>query len=79
MEHNGSHATFLDLDISRFTYKISNKGDVFNFHIACYSFTMSEVVRLKDVLPVANNLLHRMINQGASKKMHLKQIKKRIP
>ena len=37
MEHEGSHATFLDLDISiagdRFIYKLYDKHDSFNFFI----------------------------------------------
>ena len=37
VEHNGSHATFLDLDISidkeKFIYKVLDKLDTFNFNI----------------------------------------------
>ena len=37
LEHNGSHATLLDLDISiakgKFSYKTFDKRDAFNFHI----------------------------------------------
>ena len=36
VEHNNSHAAFLDLDISvdnvKFIYKMFNKRDAFNFH-----------------------------------------------
>ena len=37
MEHNGSHATFTDVDISRnkgkLIYKMLDKKETFNFHI----------------------------------------------
>ena len=62
MEDNSSYATVLDFNNSEFIYKMSNNCEAFNFHIACYSFTLPEVVRiamstlwLKDVLPLANN------------------------
>ena len=51
--------------------------------IISYGLTKSEFVRinrsallLKDVLPVAKNILDRMLSQGGSKHMSLKQIKK---
>ena len=84
MEHKGSNATFLDLDISidkgKFIYKMFDKRDAFKFHIArmlsirsnipkiiFYSSRMSESVK---------NLLDRMIKQGGSKYMLLKEIKR---
>ena len=51
--------------------------------IIFYSSTLSEFVRIawstlliKDFFSVAKNILDRMINQGGSKHMPLKQIKK---
>ena len=61
MKHNGSHATFLDLDISidkvKFIYKMTDKQDAFHLvripsitsntpSIIFYSFTMSQFVRI---------------------------------
>ena len=46
MELNGGHANFLDLDNSKFSYKMSNNWEAFNFHIAYYSFTLLEVVTI---------------------------------
>ena len=53
--------------------------------IICYSYTMSEFVRIgrstlltKDFLPIAKNLLDRMINQGGFKHISLRQTKKAI-
>ena len=74
MEHNGSHATFLDLDISidkgRFTCKMFHKRDTFNFHVVrmpsskipfiiFYSSTMSEFVTV-----AKSTLLHKGILPG---------------
>ena len=96
---HGSHATFIDLDISidkaKLIYTMFDKRDAFNFHIVripsvttnipsiiFYSSTLSDFVRfarsallLKVFLPLAINLLDRVINQGGSKHMLFKQLK----
>ena len=86
VEQNGSHATFLDLDISidkgKFIHKMFDKWDAFNFHIVKVPSTTSKIpefvridrstLLLKEFLPVAKNLLDRMISQGGSKRMLLK-------
>ena len=94
VERNGSHATFLDLDISIYKGKLNGTSLTFillechklqvTYHLSFfYSSTISEFLRisrstllLKDFLPVAKNLLDRMINQVGSKHLPLQQIKK---
>ena len=101
-EHQGSHATFLDLEINIvngiFVYKIFDKRDNFPFFIirmpdlsgniplhVFYGSVMSEFLRIArstllyaDFLPVASNLVKRMISQGGSKIRILNQISKAI-
>ena len=93
MEHNGSNATFLDLDISlnKLKFKMFDYRVALSFHIVripsvasnipsiiFYIFAKSKFVRiikstllLKDFLPIAKNLLDRMINRGRSEHMLL--------
>ena len=99
-EHQGTHATFLDLDISvvdnKFVYKLFDKRDDFPFTIVrmpdlsgnipsyvFYGSIMSEFLRisrctllLSDFIPRASALYKRMVNQGGSKNMVLRQIRK---
>ena len=99
-EHQGNHATFLDLDITivdkTFVYKLFDKRDDFPFSIVrmpdltgnlpshvFYGSIMSEFLRiarctllLADFIPRANALYKRMITQGGSKNMVLRQIRK---
>ena len=101
-EHQGTHATFLDLDINIsdgiFVYKLFDKRDDFPFFIVrmpdrsgnipnhvFYGSTMSEFLRIarctlqyKDFLLSAIALFNRMINQGGSKIVILKQISKAV-
>ena len=101
-EHQGSHATFLDLDIQIvdgiFVYKLFDKRDDFPFSIVrmpdlsgnlpsfvFYGSIMSEFLRIArctrlvaDFLPRAQALCKRMISQGGSKNLILKQIRKAI-
>ena len=101
-EHQGTHATFLDLqiDISDgiFVYKLYDKRDNFPFFIVrmpdlsgnipshvFYGSVMSEFLRISrctllysDFLPSAISLYKRMINQGGSTTLLLKQIYKAI-
>ena len=99
-EHQGNHATFLDLEISvvnnTFVYKLFDKRDNFPFTIVrmpdlrgnipsyvFYGSIMSEFLRiarctliLSDFIPRASSLYKRMVNQGGSSSMVLKQIRK---
>ena len=99
-EHEGTHATVLELDIrivdGKFIFKLFDKRNDFPFFIVrmpdytgnipshvFYGSVMSEFLRIarstmlyEDFLPVANKLYKRMINQGGSAFMILKQIKK---
>ena len=101
-EHQGSHATFLDLEINIenniFVYKLFDKRDTFPFFIVrmpdlsgnipkhvFYGSVMSEFLRIarctlrySDFLPSAITLFKRMIGQGGSKSLILKQISKAI-
>ena len=101
-EHQGTHATFLDLEINIsdgiFIYKLFDKRNDFPFFIVrmpdlsgnipshvFYGSVMSEFLRIArstllyiDFLPVATNLLKRMINQGGSKVQLVNQISKAI-
>ncbi len=101
-EHQGTHATFLDLDISvvenNFVYKLFDKRDDFPFTIVrmpdlsgnipsyiFYGSIMSEFLRiarctllLSDFIPRASVLYKRMMKQGGSKNMVLRQIRKAI-
>ena len=101
-EHQGIHATFLDLDISvvnnTFVYKLFDKRDNFPFTIVrmpdlggnipsyvFYGSIMSEFLRiarctlnLTDFVERANSLYKRMISQGGSLGMIIKQIRKAI-
>ena len=101
-EHQGTHATFLDLEIyiidGIFVYKLFDKRNDFPFFIVrmpdlsgnipshvFYGSVMSEFLRIArctlyyaDFLPVASNLLKRMINQGGSKVKLLQQISKAV-
>ena len=101
-EHQGSHATFLDLEINIenniFVYKLFDKRDTFPFYIVrmpdlsgnipkhvFYGSVMSEFLRIarctlrySDFLPSAISLFKRMIGQGGSKSLILKQISKAI-
>ena len=101
-EHQGSHATFLDLDVTVingiFVYRLFDKRDNFPFFIVrmpdlsgnipshvFYGSVMSEFLRISrctllysDFLPSAICLFKRMINQGGTKTMILKQIAKAI-
>ena len=101
-EHQGIHATFLDLDISvvnnTFVYKLFDKRDNFPFTIVrmpdlggnipsyvFYGSIMSEFLRiarctlnLTDFVERANSLYKRMISQGGSLCMIVKQIRKAI-
>lgn len=101
-EHQGLHATFLDLDIQIvdgiFVYKLFDKRDDFPFSIVrmpdlsgnlpsfvFYGSIMSEFLRIArctrliaDFLPRAQALCKRMISQGGSKNLILKQIRKAI-
>ena len=99
-EHEGSHATFLELDITKvdgkFIYKLFDKRNDFPFFIVrmpdytgnipshvFYGSVMSEFLRIarstmlyEDFLPLASKLYKRMVNQGGSSNMILKQVKK---
>ena len=101
-EHEGSHATFLELDVTivdkKFVYKLFDKRNDFPFFIVrmpdltgnipshvFYGSVMSEFLRIarctmlyEDFLPVAAKLFTRMVNQGGSADMILKQVKKCI-
>ena len=101
-EHQGTHATFLDLDISvvdsTFVYKLFDKRDDFPFAIVrmpdlsgnipshvFYGSIMSEFLRiarctvlLSDFVPKASALYKRMMKQGGSQNMVLKQIRKAV-
>ena len=47
VEHNGSHATFIDVDIfidqGKFIYKMLDKKETFNFHIVRMPSTTSNI------------------------------------
>ena len=97
-EHQGTHATFLDIDITivdgLFIYKLFDKRDDFPFSIVrmpdltgnipdhvFYGSIMSEFLRiarctlkLSDFIPRAQVLLKRMLTQGGSEMMVLRQI-----
>ena len=99
-EHQGSHATFLDLYIKIvdgvFVYKLFDKRDEFPFSIVrmpdlsgnlpsfiFYGSIMSEFLRIarctrlvEDFIPRAKSLCERMVAQGGSKNVVLKQIRK---
>ena len=99
-EHQGTHATFLDIDITivdgLFIYKLFDKRDDFPFSIVrmpdltgnipdhvFYGSVMSEFLRiarctlkLSDFIPRAQILLKRMLTQGGSEMMLLRQIRK---
>ena len=91
-EHDGTHSTFLDLDISidkgKLFFKMFDKRGNFMLHIARMPSITSNILSIifyssrssnllyKDFLSMAKSLLDRMINQGVSKYMLLKQIKK---
>ena len=101
-EHKGSHATFLEMEITIkdniFVYKLFDKRDKFPFfivrmpdltgNIPCHVFYgsfMSEILRIaratlfyQDFLAKAKELMKRMLNQGASLPLLLKQIGKVI-
>ena len=101
-EHQGTHATFLDLEISVidniFVYKLFDKRDGFPFNIVrmpdlsgnipshvFYGTIMSEFLRiarctllLPDFISKANVLYKRMLNQGGTQNMVMKQIRKAI-
>ena len=101
-EHQGSHATFLDLEINivdgTYIYKLFDKRNNFPFFIVrmpdlggnipshvFYGSVMSEFLRISrctllysDFLPSAISLFTRMINQGGSESIILKQISKAI-
>ena len=100
--HEGSYATFLELDIrivdGKFIYKLFDKRNDFPFFIVrmpdytgnipfhvFYGSVMSDFLRIalstmlyEDFLPVASKLFKRMVNQGGSITMILKQVKKGI-
>ena len=99
-EHQGLHATFLELDIQIvdeiFDYKLFDKRDDFPFSIVrmpdlsgnipsfiFYGSIMSEFLRIArctrlitNFIPRARSLCERMISQGGSKYLVLKQIRK---
>ena len=99
-EHEGKHATFLEIDITvqddLFVYKLFDKRDNFPFFIVrmpdlsgnipshvFYGSVMSEILRIaratllyKDFLVKSKELFNRMLNQGASLNLLLKQIRK---
>ena len=103
-EHQGTHATFLELDLDVqivdciFNYKLFDKRDDFPFSIVrmpdlsgnipsfiFYGSIMSEFLRIarstrqvEDFLPRAKKLCDRMVSQGGSKNVVLKQIRKAI-
>ena len=101
-EHQGTHATFLDLDIPIvdciFVYKLFDKRDDFPFSIVrmpdlsgnipafiFYGSIMSEFLRIarctrliEDFIPRAKMLCERMVSQGGSKNVVIKQIRKAI-
>ena len=101
-EHQGIHATFLDLDIPIvdciFVYKLFDKRDDFPFTIVrmpdlsgnipafiFYGSIMSEFLRIarctrliEDFIPRAKMLCDRMVSQGGSKNVVVKQIRKAI-
>ena len=101
-EHQGLHATFLELDIQIvdeiFDYKLFDKRDDFPFSIVrmpdlsgnipsfiFYGSIMSEFLRIArctrlitNFIPRARSLCERMISQGGSKYLVLKQIRKAI-
>ena len=99
-EHQGLHATFLELEINVqqniFVYKLFDKRDGFPFFIirmpdlngnipshVFYGSIMSEFLRIarctllySDFLPSAISLFKRMVSQGGSNSLILKQISK---
>ena len=99
-EHQGTHATFLEIDITIkddiFVYKLFDKRDDFPFFIVrmpdlggnipshvFYGSVMSEILRIaratllyQDFLIKCKELFNRMISQGASRFLLLKQVKK---
>ena len=99
-EHQGTHATFLEIDITIkddiFVYKLFDKRDDFPFFIVrmpdlggnipshvFYGSVMSEILRIaratllyQDFLIKCKELFNRMISQGASLFLLLKQVKK---
>ena len=98
-EHSGTHATFLDLEITIvdgiFVFKLFDKRNFFIVRMpdlsgnipsnVFYGSVMSEFLRIarstllyQDFLPVASNLLKRMVNQGVSEAKLLQQISKAI-
>ena len=101
-EHEGSHATFMELDVTivdeKFVYKLFDKRNDFPFFIVrmpdltgniplhvFYGSVMSEFLRIarctmlyEDFLPVAAKLFTRMVSQGGSADIILKQVKKCI-
>ena len=101
-EHQGTHATFLDLYIQIvddiFVYKLFDKRDDFPFSIVrmpdlsgnipafiFYGSIMSEFLRIarctrlvEDFIPRAKVLCERMVSQGGSKNVILRQIRKAI-
>ena len=101
-EHEGSHATFMELDVTivdeKFVYKLFDKRNEFPFFIVrmpdltgniplhvFYGSVMSEFLRIarctmlyEDFLPVAAKLFTRMVSQGGSADIILKQVKKCI-
>ena len=87
VERNGSHATFLDLDISIYKGKLNGTSLTFillechklqvTYHLSFfYSSTISEFIRISRSTLLLKNLLDRMMNQVGSKHMPLQQIKK---
>ena len=101
-QHSGSHATFLDIEITIvdgiFIYKLFDKRDAFPFFIVrmpniqsnipsyiFYGTILSEFLRiaratllLKDFLPRATDLFHRMTYQGGDQYKILLQFRKAI-
>ena len=102
-EHQGTHATFLELDIrivddNIFDYKLFDKRDDFPFSIVrmpdlsgnipsfiFYGSIMSEFLRIarctrqvENFIPRAKSLCDRMVAQGGSKNIILKQVCKAI-
>ena len=102
-EHQGTHATFLELDIKIvddgiFDYKLFDKRDDFPFSIVrmpdltgnipsfiFYGSIMSEFLRIarctrqvENFIPRAKSLCDRMVAQGGSKSIVLKQVRKAI-
>ena len=102
-QHQGTHATFLELDIrivddNIFDYKLFDKRDDFPFSIVrmpdlsgnipsfiFYGSIMSEFLRIarctrqvENFIPRAKSLCDRMVAQGGSKNIVLKQVRKAI-